>query len=142
MNRQEVEKLTSEAELSPRDVYGRLLDPGAPYKTKSPDERMNILFNALEESGMEVVRFGYPTSGEQFVTSDLVSILSDYNFISLPRLIVRPKPPKNYHYVTDGIERYPKEGDYVYSYGIMMKYIGQHPHYFRRLCFTREEVKD
>lgn len=148
MTRQEIEalKCTMRDEVTPAEVYGRLMDPGSQHREKNKSERMDILFNSLESRGMEVVGFGYPHAVEKYVGSDLETIAegSAYHDFELryPRLIVRPKPPKKYRYVTDGVERYPKDGDYVSNISVLVPYYEEETGWYKRLCFTREEVKD
>jgi hypothetical protein len=147
MTRQEVEalKCAMRDEVTPAEVYGILMDPGYQHREKNKSERMDILFSTLESSGMEVVRFGYPDRIDMYVASDLETIAEGsayYEFeLRYPRLIVRPKPPKKYRYITDAVARHPKHGEYLHECE-MVEYQGEYKYDYPRLCFTREEVKD
>ena len=145
-NREKTESMQCAATVTPYDVYGKLLETAHPNKSKTSSEKMDILFKSLDAKDMEVVGFGYPKRQDKFVGSDLVTISEgnayhDYKY-SHPRLIVRPKPPKKYRYITDGVARYPADGDYVVGVQGISQYDEDYHDYEKRLCFTREEVKD
>ncbi len=114
--------------VTPRDVY-------ITFVTKT----------TLDALSVEVIDFRPPRQSDLFLSVDCrnAMIAPDDFDISDPRLILRRKE-KKYRYVTDGVERLPKCGEW---YRFLRSWLqasldhtegGSEP----QLCFTREEVPE
>ena len=101
-----------------------------------------ITDSLLKELGVEVVDFRVPRDGELLLCLDLTPATRDGHWSTAsPRLILRRVP--KYEYVTDGVERLPKKGEW-YKYGktwLMASDDHTEENSLPTLCFTRREVK-